>query len=83
MAQGLLMPAAEEHYKAAEAFEAALQSATEEHVRNSLLFLGARGWCPSPTSHASSTLAKRSAHELLPCVMVTRTDETHTAHALQ
>ena len=36
MAQGLLMPAAEEHYKAAEAFEAALQAAAEDHVRRSL-----------------------------------------------
>ncbi|KAJ3556643.1 hypothetical protein NM688_g1918 [Phlebia brevispora] len=39
MAQGLLMPAAEEHYKAAEAFEAALQAATEEHTKRTLRML--------------------------------------------
>lgn len=33
MAQGLLIPASEEHYKAAEAFEAAYQASTEENVR--------------------------------------------------
>lgn len=37
MAQGLLIPASEEHYKAAEAFEAAYQASTEENVRGASL----------------------------------------------
>lgn len=36
MAQGLLIPAAEENYKAATAFEAAYNAASDEHVWLSL-----------------------------------------------
>ena len=38
MAQGLLIPAAEEHYKAAEAFETAYHASTEENVRYTMLW---------------------------------------------
>ena len=33
VAQGLLIPAAEEHYKAAEAYQACVEAATDENVR--------------------------------------------------
>ncbi|EKM55682.1 uncharacterized protein PHACADRAFT_256475 [Phanerochaete carnosa HHB-10118-sp] len=39
MAQGLLIPASEEHYKAAEAFEAAYQASTEENTKRTLRML--------------------------------------------
>ncbi|KIP04757.1 hypothetical protein PHLGIDRAFT_129299 [Phlebiopsis gigantea 11061_1 CR5-6] len=38
-AQGLLIPASEEHYKAAEAFEAAYQASTEDNTKRTLRML--------------------------------------------
>lgn len=38
-AQGLLIPAAEEHYKAAEAFQVCMEQATDEQVSSSLFIL--------------------------------------------
>ena len=61
------MPAAEEHYKAAEAFEAALQAAAEDHVRRSLTRAVSGTWDAMLMSFLCNVLL----------------DETHPAHALQ
>ncbi|KAI0083994.1 hypothetical protein BDY19DRAFT_987710 [Irpex rosettiformis] len=42
MAQGLLIPAAEENYKAAAAFEAAYQASSDEHAKRTLQLLYAK-----------------------------------------
>ena len=84
LARGLLIPAAEEHYKAAEAFQACVDASNDENVRFCLLLdlslnEGSLLPCILPGTHVRSSYMGITVFHF----PITHSDEAYATNAAQ